>query len=332
MSIRDVAEQVGVSIATVSRAFNAPDQVAPETRRRVMQAATQLGYVPNSSAQTLRRQFSKVLGVVLPALLNPVFAECLDGIAQMAAANGYSIVPMTTDYQLAGEEAAVNRLLAYSVDGMILVVSNPQTSQELVKLQARSLPYVLLYNRHADHPCVSVDCEGAMGQLIHRLAGMGHSRIAMVSGQLAASDRSQQRYRGYVTGMRECGLDAYDLVEVPFMDAVVSRLAQFLGAARRPSALVCSNDLLAIRCLRAAHVAGLEVPRDLTVVGFDGIELGRDLTPVLSTIAQPNREIGRRGVQLIVQALGKGRTLDPAASLTLSHEFHEGESCAPAAS
>lgn len=330
MSIRDVAEQVGVSIATVSRAFNAPEQVAPETRRRVIQAASQLGYVPNSSAQTLRRQFSKVLGVVLPTLLNPVFAECLDGIAQMAAASGYSIVPMTTDYRLSGEEAAVNRLLAYSVDGMILVVSNPQTSQELVKLQARSLPYVLLYNRHADHPCVSVDCEGAMAQLIHRLAGMGHRRIAMVSGQLAASDRSQQRYRGYVTGMQECGLDAYDLVEVPFMDAVVSRLAQFLGAVRRPSALVCSNDLLAIRCLRAAHVAGLDVPRDLTVVGFDGIELGRDLTPVLSTIAQPNREIGRRGVQLVVQALSKGRTLDAAASLTLSHEFHEGESCARA--
>lgn len=328
MSIQDVARYAGVSIATVSRVFNLSGQVTPETRQRVEQAATRLGYVPNANARTLRMRKSKVLGVVLPTLLNPVFAECLDGIALAAAAGGYSIAPITTDYQLAGEEGAVNRLLADNVDGLILVVSNPETSAVLKKLRARRLPYVLLYNRHPEHPCVSVDSEQAVSALIDRLAILGHRRIAMVAGQLAASDRAQQRYRGYIKGMAARGLAALDLVEVPFMDTAVASLARFLAMPSRPSALVCSNDLLAIRCLRAGHVAGLQVPRDLTVVGFDGIELGKDLTPMLSTIVQPNREMGRCGVDLLVQALVVGHPLAVAASMTLAHEFRMGESCA----
>ena len=328
MSIQKVARHAGVSIATVSRVFNMPDQVTPETRVRVEQAAAARGYVPNSSARTLRMQRSRVLGVVLPTLLNPVFAECLEGIALAAAASGYSIVPVTTDYKLASEEAAVNRLLAENVDGLILVVSNPETSGPLKTLQTRGIPYALLYNRHPQHPCVSVDGEEAVAELIPRLAALGHQRIAMVSGQLAASDRAQQRYRGYVRGMQACGFSMPDLVEVPFMDTAVARLAEFLRTPGRPSALVCSNDLLAIRCLRAAHVAGLHVPADLTVIGFDGIELSKDLTPMLSTITQPNREMGRSGVQLVVEALAGGKPLDAAMSKTFPHAFRDGESCA----
>ncbi len=328
MSIQKVARHAGVSIATVSRVFNMPDQVTPETRVRVEQAASALGYVPNSTARTLRMQRSRVLGVVLPTLLNPVFAECLEGIALAAAASGYSIVPVTTDYKLPSEEAAVNRLLAENVDGLILVVSNPETSGPLKTLQTRGTPYALLYNRHPQHPCVSVDGEEAVAELIHRLAALGHQRIAMVSGQLAASDRAQQRYRGYVRGMQACGFSMPDLVEVPFMDTAVARLAEFLRTPGRPSALVCSNDLLAIRCLRAAHVAGLHVPADLTVIGFDGIELSKDLTPMLSTITQPNREMGRSSVQLVVEALAGGKPLDAAMSKTFPHEFRDGESCA----
>ena len=125
MNIQIVAQRAGVSVATVSRAFNFPDKVAPATRALVERVAAELGYVANASARTLRTQRSRVLGVVLPTLLNPTFAECLQGIAQAAAASGYAIVPVTTDYQLAEEERAVSQLLAGNVDGMILVVSNP---------------------------------------------------------------------------------------------------------------------------------------------------------------------------------------------------------------
>ena len=332
MSIQEVARQAGVSSATVSRVFNLPGKVTDSTRQRVERIAKALGYVPNASARTLRTQRSRVLGVVLPTLLNPVFAECLDGIASAATAAGYAILPVTTDYEIAREDHAVNLLLAGNVDGMILVVSNPATSRALKRLKTASLPYVLAYNRHAAHPCVSVDSQAAVVSLVAHLAQLGHTRITLVSGQLAASDRAQQRLLGFQKGMQAAGLKNANLLEVPFVKSAAQDISQLLLKKQRPTALVCSNDLLAIRSIRAAHLAGLSVPHDLSVVGFDGIALGEDLTPMLSTITQPNADIGRRAAGLLVQALAGGAPLKPNASLTLPHAFREGESCTRPAS
>jgi len=331
MSIQAVAAKAGVSVATVSRAFNFPDKVTPATRELVERVARELNYLPNASARTLRTQRSRVLGVVLPTLLNPTFAECLQGIARAAVAGGYAIIPVTTGYQLDEEERAVHLLLAGNVDGLILVVSNPSTSTALPRLRTAGVPYVLAYNRHPDHPCVSVDSEGAVADAVTRLVLLGHRRIAMVSGTLAASDRAQQRYRGYLKGMADAGLDAPPLIEVPFVETAVDALSHQLQATRnRPTALICSNDLLAIRSIRAAHLSGLHVPDDLSVVGFDGIALGEDLTPALTTIAQPNSDIGRHSVELLIQAMAGGTTLQADASLLLPHAFRDGESCASA--
>lgn len=330
MSIQAVAAKAKVSVATVSRAFNFPDKVTPATRELVERVARELNYLPNASARTLRTQRSRALGVVLPTLLNPTFAECLQGIARAAIAGGYAILPVTTGYRLDEEERAVQLLLAGNVDGLILVVSNPSTSAALARLRNTGTPYVLAYNRHADHPCVTVDSEAAVADAVARLVLLGHRRIAMVSGTLAASDRAQQRLRGYRKGMADAGLKAPPLIEVPFVESAVDALAGVLQAGNRPTALVCSNDLLAIRSIRAAHLGGLSVPDDLSVIGFDGIALGEDLTPALTTIAQPNSDIGRHSVELLVQAMAGGTTLQPDASLLLPHTFRDGESCASA--
>jgi len=328
MSIQAVAAKAGVSVATVSRAFNFPDKVTPATRELVERVARELNYVPNASARTLRTQRSRVLGVVLPTLLNPTFAECLQGIARAAIAGGYAIIPITTGYRIDEEERAVHLLLAGNVDGLILVVSNPSTSAALPRLQAAGVPYVLAYNRHPEHPCVSVDSESAVADAVTRLVLLGHRRIAMVSGTLSASDRAQQRYRGYRKGMAEAGLPAPALIEVPFVETAVDALSKQLQARNRPTALICSNDLLAIRSIRAAYLCGLSVPGDLSVVGFDGIALGEDLTPALTTIAQPNSDIGRHSVELLIQAMASGAALQADASLLLAHSFRDGESCA----
>lgn len=331
MSIRDLAAQADVSMATVSRVFNLPEKVNAETRAHVLEIAKKIGYFPNASARSLRTQRSRVLGVVLPTLLNPVFAECLDGIAQAASASGYAILPMTTDYKIEQEEQAVNQLLAGNVDGLVLVVSNPSTSQALVRLRASQLPYVLAYNRQSDHPCVSVDNELAMRETVNRLVALGHQRITLISGQLAASDRAQQRKRGFSEGMRSQGLDDSNCLEVPFVETAVQEICKLLQKANRPTALVCSNDLIAIRSIRAAHLAGLRVPQDISITGFDGIAIGEDLTPMLSTITQPNQAIGQHSVELVVRSLTEGTPLSPSDSLLLAHGFRKGESCAPVA-
>jgi LacI family repressor for deo operon, udp, cdd, tsx, nupC, and nupG len=329
MSIREVATQAGVSMATVSRVFNLPDKVNADTRARVLHTSQLLGYLPNASARSLRTQRSRVIGVVLPTLLNPVFAECLDGLAQAANAAGYAMLPITTNYQLDQEERAVQQLLAGNVDGMVLVVSSPATSTALARLRAAGQPYVLAYNRHPAHPCVSVDNEQAVHEVVARLAALGHQHITLISGQLAASDRAQQRHRGFTAGMAALGLDGTQWLEVPFVETAVQDIRAHLQASPRTTALVCSNDLLAIRSIRAAHLAELRVPQDISITGFDGIALGEDLTPMLSTITQPNTDIGRRSVQLLVQALADGRPVDPSASVLLAHGFRTGESCAP---
>ena len=328
MSIQDVAKLARVSVATVSRVFNLPDKVTPATRERVEKIAQKLGYVANASARTLRTQRSRVLGVVLPTLLNPVFAECLSGIASAATTAGYAILPLTTDYELAQEDRAVNLLLAGNVDGLILVVSNPATSKALERLQAAGIAYALAYNRHPNHPCVSVDSEAAVGAVVTRLAELGHTRITLVTGQVAASDRAQQRLRGYQQAMVSLKLKKTEVLEVPFVASAVNEICALLKQERRPTALICSNDLLAIRSIRAVKLAGLKVPDDVSVVGFDGIALGEDLTPMLSSVTQPNAGIGRAAVELLLQAISSGQALLPSASVVLAHGFRQGESYA----
>ena len=258
-------------------------------------------------------------------LRNPVFAECLEGIAAAAAEARYAIQLTTTEYRPEREHAAVAGLLP-RVDGLVLVVSDPDRSRALQAIAAAGLPYVLAYNRHAAHPCVSVDNEGAVVELVLDLHRRGHRRIAMLCGDLTASDRSRARHRGFVRGMAACGLAPGPMVEVPFDGDASGALAQMLSVPDRPDALVCSNDLLAIRALRAAHLCGLRVPQDIAVTGFDGIALGAELVPSLATIAQPNRDIGAACIALLAPAAAAGVPLDAAASRLLTHRFRPGDS------
>ncbi|MEY4652509.1 MAG: hypothetical protein RI884_1090 [Pseudomonadota bacterium] len=327
MNIQEVARKIGVSVATVSRAFNAPQQVSATTREKVHRMAKALGYVPNASARTLRTSRSRVLGVLMPTLTNPVFAECMEGVAEAAHAAGYAILPMTTHYDAALETRCVALMQGASVDGLLLVVSNPDTSQALRQLRRARTPYVLLYNRHPSHPCVSGDNETAVAEVVAHLVSLGHRRMTMVSGKLNASDRAQQRYKGFLQGLQRAQIKGPCLLEVPFMESAIDTVVTHLKYDDRPTALVCSNDLLALRCLRAAQLAGLRVPQDISIVGFDGITLGLDTMPMLTTIVQPNNEAGHLGVQWLVKAIERRTRPTPQESVMLAHQFRAGESC-----
>lgn len=130
--------------------------------------------------------------------------------------------------------------------------------------------------------------------------------------------------------MRQARLEAAELIEVPFVETAIEQISVSLKKDNRPTALICSNDLLAIRAIRAAHQCGLRVPQDISVTGFDGIQLGQDLTPAMSTISQPNYEMGRQSVLLLVKAINESRVPESRESLTLACQFQWGESCAQA--
>ena len=330
VSIIDIATRAGVSPSTVSRVFNNPDLVQESTREAVLNAAHAAGYRPNASARTLRTQRSQVLGIVLPTLDNPVFAECLQGMTAATAGLGYAIMPVITHYRLETEQEAVEQLLSYGVDGVILVVSDAATSQAIQRLQAQDLPYVLIYNRHPKHPCVAVAGDAAMHEVVQGLAGMGHRRIGMVCGRLAASDRAQQRHAGFQEAMRLVGLDSSVLIEVPFIETAIQEIADALRQPARPTALVCSNDLIAVRAMRAAHECGLRIPDDISITGFDGIGMGHELTPSLSTVVQPNARMGATAANWLIDAITCQRLPAPHESITLPYQLRWAESCAAA--
>lgn len=330
ISIIDIAQRAGVSPATVSRVFNNPDLVQPRTRDTVLNMARELGYRPNASARTLRTQRSQVLGIVLPTLDNPVFAECLQGMAGATARMGYAIMPVTSQYRLEAEEEAVKQLLSFGVDGVALVVSDAASSRAVTLLQSHSVPYVLVYNRHDAHPCVSVAGDAAMHDIVQGLVRRGHRRIAMICGRLSASDRAAQRHMGFCEAMSQAGLTPRPLIEVPFVETAIQDIADALKQPQRPTALVCSNDLIALRAMRAAHECGLSVPADISITGFDGIGLAHDLTPRLSTIAQPNTQMGEAAATWLLESITARRHPAAADSLTLPYHVRWAESCANA--
>lgn len=327
VSILEVAQVAGVSAATVSRVFNQPEKVRSSTRDMVLAIATKHGYQPNSAASALRTQRSKILGVMLPTFGNPVFAECLEGIAGQAAEQGFGVMPVTSDYDNARETEAINRLLAKGVDGMILVLRDPTKAPVLSQLQRQSVPFVLAYNQHPKYHCVGVDGHSEIVNVVERLHVLGHRKIAMVSGQLSASDRARQRYQGYLSGMQSANLKPLALIEVDFIASDMLALASLLKQrpAQRPTALICSNDLLAFRSLRTANQCGLTVPESLSVVGFDGIKIGQELSPMLSTVIQPNHDIGQRATTLLLQSISGQITKPNPATHNLKCGFRIGE-------
>lgn len=327
VSILEVAQVAGVSAATVSRVFNQPEKVRSSTRDMVLAIATKHGYQPNSAASALRTQRSKILGVMLPTFGNPVFAECLEGIASLAAEQGFGVMPVTSDYDNARETEAINRLLAKGVDGMILVLRDPTKAPVLSQLQKQSVPFVLAYNQHPKYHCVGVDGHSEIVNVVERLHVLGHRKIAMVSGQLSASDRARQRYQGYLSGMQSANLKPLALIEVDFIASDMLALASLLKQrpAQRPTALICSNDLLAFRSLRTANQCGLTVPESLSVVGFDGIKIGQELSPMLSTVIQPNHDIGQRATTLLLQSISGQITKPNPATHNLKCGFRIGE-------
>ncbi|WP_028534797.1 LacI family DNA-binding transcriptional regulator [Paludibacterium yongneupense] len=327
-SIKDVAALAGVSIATVSRTLNTPDRVSPATRDTVRQAVATLGFRLSRIGQQLRGDRSRLIGVMLPSIASPVFAECVEGIEAAATAAGYQILLMSTAYDGVREQAALDTLLRQRVDGLILTVAHAHEHPLLDELERTGAPYVLVYNQCPHRPCVSVDNRGAARDGVAALITAGYRRIVMLSGAMAASDRAWQRYLGYGDALAAAGLVATPALEVDFnsvtLPAVV--LAALTDPETRPDALFCGNDRLAMLVMRQLQQAGLALPRDIAILGFDGLDVGTLMSPVLASVCQPNARLGAMAMQSLDLAIR-----DDAAPVSriLPHSLRLGGSAAP---
>ena len=211
-----VAKLAGVSRATAARAFSNPDLVRPTTRERVFDAAKQLAFRPNKVAQQLRSQATQMIGVMVPSLDNPVFAEQLQAMEVAARACGYSLLVTTSEYSPSRESDIVEEMLRQRVDGLVLTVADAGSSAVLDKLRLETTPCLLVYNPPANSgfTSIGVDNHAAGTDATRHLLALGHSRIGMVAGPLLQSDRAKQRYSGYCHAMIEAGFTPRPLVEM----------------------------------------------------------------------------------------------------------------------
>jgi len=298
-----VAHVANVSTATVSRVLHTPERVASATRERVRAAIVQLGYSYNAVAGGLSRQQTMTLGLVLPTVTNPIFAESTAGVQQAARARGYTLLIGTTDYSADEEVRVVQTLRQHRVDGLVVTSSHAE-SPALLDAQNAGTPVVLTYSwrPHSPLPCVGVDNVAAAAAAVSHLIQLGHRRIAMLAGTFSGSDRSYARYQGYCAALAAHGLpsDPDLLVEVPYtIEEGIRGAQQLLAKPHRATSIFCANDLLAFGALRAALDHGLHVPNDLSIVGFDDSPMAAVTHPRLTTVAQPAYTIGVQACALL---------------------------------
>lgn len=325
-TIKDVAREAGVAVGTVSRVLNRSGAVHTATVARVEAAMRRLDYVPSEAGRTLRRGASRAVGVLVPTVSNPIFARSVEGIEAAARARGHATVLMASNYAPDAEEEIVASLVARGVEGLLLTLADAAPDR-LAPIRAHGRPFVLLYNcadgAAADVALATVDSRAAARDATVRVLALGHRRVAFLGGRFASSDRSHARYEGYRDAMREAGLPVWPPEEVDFaadepaFDAALSRL---LGRLNGPTALLCSNDLLALQTVAAARRLGRDAPCDVSIVGFDGMPVARLVAPTLATVRQPARSMGRAAAELLFAMIDGA----PPRRIVLTTEFLEG--------
>ncbi len=331
VTIRDVAERAGCSVSTVSRVLNGTGRVGADTRARVHEAAAVLAFRFDPVGQSLRSRRSRTLGALVPTLANPVFADAIEGVQSVARGAGYQLLLSSTDYAPEEEAAAVSTLLAHRVDGVILTVSDSAASPALDIVLEAGVPFVLVFNQPAqDLPAVAFDNAAAAADVARAMRARGHRETAFVAGRFRSSDRSKQRYLGFRDAWRAMGGPDPHLIEVDYTGrSHCQALARILARHPGLTAFFCSNDMLALRVIADLRELGWGVPQDLSVVGFDGIDVAAMSQPTLATIETPSVRMGAEAAERVIREIETRG--EPEDGLTLlSHAFRPGQSLGPA--
>ncbi|MCI2256635.1 LacI family transcriptional regulator [Domibacillus sp. PGB-M46] len=302
VTIYDVAEKAGVSISTVSKVMN-NQQVGQKSKQKVLKAMEELDYKPSVLASALTGKRTSTIGFILSDIANPFLAEITRQVEDRAHEVGYNLVICSTDFKQEKEERYIELLRQKSVDGFILV-GDFKNKDVLVKLTHKDVPVILLAAE--SHPSLSVNTvtvDNFIGgyEITSHLIGFGHERIAFIA-ETAGS--SQERIRGYKQALQEHSLPYHeDLIVISdssLEDA--KRLAvQLLDSPNRPTAIISSNDLLAMGVLMGAREKGLNIPKDLSVTGFDNTLLSKSCDPPLTTIAHPIKSMCTQAVDMLIE-------------------------------
>jgi DNA-binding LacI/PurR family transcriptional regulator len=307
-TILDVANEAGVSKSLVSLVMRGSDRVSSSSRKAVLGAAKKLGYRPNAAARTMVRQRSYVIGVMVSDLHNPFFADVIDGIDTAVTDTGYRAILTTGNRLPERERHAVATLLEMRVDGLIL--ASPAFGREVAVEASRTVPTVVVGKAIRAPAVDSVTNDDRRGgeMVVNHLVELGHRRIAHVDGGTGAGARP--RRTGYEHSMREHGLESeIRSVRGSFTEeGGAAGMRNLLADAIQPTAVFVANDLAAIGVLEVLDAEGLDVPGDLSVVGYDNTALAASPRLGLTTVDQPRHDMGNMAAGLILEKIGQDRT------------------------
>ena len=321
ITIRDLAKQAGVSVTTVSQILNGKGQrFSEQTREKVLTLKKQLNYVPDFNARNLIMRSSKTIGVWLPNIANPFFAAFVKGIQKATRQAGFMPLIFSADHEEDQERYYLQRLVERSVDGLIIASASvtTQTIDEILK--PLQVPYLLFdQNDTPDGDRIEVDNDQGGYLVAKHLAKEGHQKITLLFPKNVKN--IEERQHGFVRGLAEEGID-FD----PASQVVYGTLTKQGGyeatdavLATKPTAVFAANDEMAIGLYRGLAERGVKVPDDISVVGFDGIDLDRYVTPQLTTVAQPIEELGEKASALLLSRISNPQA--PTQQISLPVEL-----------
>jgi LacI family transcriptional regulator len=310
--LTDVARVANVSLATASRVLNQPVIVSPEVRERVLAAVQALSYTPDRMARALSSGRSFIVGAVVPTLGNAIFADGVEALQDRLGDLGYTLLLSNSQYNQQKELEQVKALLEHGVDGLVLV--GDTFKPEMVSLiRQRGTPCVSTYGAQSRNgfPSIGIDNRAATFELTRYLLDLGHREFGVISNTALSNDRSQARLAGIGEALTGFGLtlEAERIIEIekPIVANGRAGLRKLLEVQPAITAVVCTTDALAVGAVAAARSFGREVPSDLSISGFDDVEIAAETDPPLTTVRVPASPIGRAAAENLVRAIrGEG--------------------------
>lgn len=305
--LADVARLAKVSTATVSRALTRPDKVKPATAARIRQAVQALGYVAHGAARALASRRTRTIGVVIPTLNNAIFANTVHALQKTLDEAGYTLLLASHEFDAEVEARVTQALIERGVDGLVLLGTTHHPSV-FGMIDAHRVPYVLTWalDESGRHPCIGFNNRAAGIRMARYLLELGHREFAMLSGITAGNERARERVEGVREALAGGGLTLGPgrLVEKPYtLSGGREGMRELLQATPRPTAVICGNDVLAIGALAECRALGLAVPEELSLTGFDDMEIAAAMTPGLTTMHFPTAELGGYAAQHLVARL-----------------------------
>lgn len=328
-SLKDVAKKAGVAIGTASRVLNNNSTVTSEMRERVLKAMEELGYTPNGIARSLKTKQTFTIGVMIPDIHNPFYTKLVSGIENVAKKHSYNIILCNTDLNRDAEIKTLNMFMEKKVDGIIFT-SNTVDEELAAEFQKCNIPIVLAATSYdkQDFYSVIIDNEQAAYEVVDYLCSLGHKKIVMLAGEKNDPNAGIPRIDGYKRALKKNNIE--------FNESLVyegdykykcgyDNMIKIIDKGEMPTAIFAASDATAIGAAKALLERRYRIPEDISIVGFDGIEVTEYFHPAITTVEQPRFNIGVESMKLLIKLINKEEV--EKKHIILNYELLLRESC-----